>query len=217
MRTPAAIELTPPRAAKQECGAERRVLLVDNYDSFTYNLAQMLAELGAEVSVRRNDRMEVGDVMGMTPTHLVISPGPGIPAGSGVTLEMISTFAGVLPILGVCLGHQAIGEAFGATLRRAPRPEHGTAWDVEHDGRTVFAGLSRPLQAGRYHSLVLERETLPDCLELSAVASDGMVMGIRHRELAIEGVQFHPESVLTPEGRCLLRNFLEMEVPPCRS
>ncbi len=217
MRTAEHIRLDPPPAVKESCGRDRRVLLIDNYDSFTYNLAQMLAELGAEVTVRRNDRVGAGDVRGIIPTHLVISPGPGIPAGSGMTLELISEFAGAMPILGVCLGHQAIGEAFGARLRRAERPEHGTAWAVEHDGRTVFAGLPRPLLAGRYHSLALERDSIPACLEVSAVAADGTVMGIRHRELPLEGVQFHPESVLTPEGRDLLRNFLEMEVPPCRS
>ncbi len=217
MRTAEYTRLDPPLAARERCGTDRRVLLIDNYDSFTYNLAQMLAELGAEVTVRRNDRVGVGDVRGMSPTHLVISPGPGVPAASGVTLELISEFAGELPILGVCLGHQAIGEAFGARLRRASRPEHGTAWEVEHDGRTVFAGLPQQLLAGRYHSLVLERESLPACLEMSAAASDGTVMGIRHRAFPLEGVQFHPESVLTPEGRDLLRNFLAMEVPSCTS
>lgn len=217
MRAPAAVHLAPPLEARERCGTARRVLLIDNYDSFTYNLAQMLAELGADVTVRRNDRIEVVDVEDMVPTHLVISPGPGIPAASGMTLELISAFAGQVPVLGVCLGHQAIGETFGARLGRAPRPEHGTSWDIEHDGRTIFAGLSQPLLAGRYHSLALERETLPACLEMTAVSSDGVVMGIRHRELAVEGVQFHPESVLTPEGAGLLRNFLAMEMPPCRS
>jgi len=217
MRAPAAVHLAPPREAKERCNTARRVMLVDNYDSFTYNLAQMLAELGADVTVRRNDRISIADVVDIDPTHLVISPGPGVPAASGMTLEFIAAFAGLIPILGVCLGHQAIGEAFGAGLKRAPRPEHGTSWDIEHDGRTVFAGLPQPLQAGRYHSLALERETLPACLEVTAVSADGVVMGIRHRELVVEGVQFHPESVLTPEGATLLGNFLAMEVPSCRS
>ncbi len=212
MRAPATVHLAPPLAAKERCRTERRVLLVDNYDSFTYNLAQMLAELGAEVTVRRNDRVVIGDVRELDPTHLVVSPGPGVPAASGATLELIRAFAGELPLLGVCLGHQAIGEAFGATLRRASRPEHGTAWAVEHDGRTIFGGLPQPLEAGRYHSLALERESLPACLEMSAVTTDGTVMGIRHRDMPLEGVQFHPESVLTPHGAALLENFLCLEV-----
>ncbi len=215
MRAPACVELTAPEPARISLGAGKRVLLVDNYDSFTYNLAQMLAELGADVTVRRNDQVTVSDVSELKPTHLVISPGPGVPAESGATLGLIRAFAGRIPVLGVCLGHQAIGEAFGGELRRAPRPEHGSAWEVRHDGRTIFAGLSNPLRAGRYHSLALEGKSLPDCLELTAVSPDGVVMGIRHRELAVEGVQFHPESVLTPQGAKLLRNFLE--VASCKS
>ncbi len=191
---------------------KKKVVLVDNYDSFTYNLAQALQVLGAEVSVFRNDAVTVDEVEAMSFTHVIISPGPGVPANSGMVLDLIPRLAGRAPVLGVCLGHQALGQAFGARLVRAPRPVHGKTSRIEHDGRTIFAGLENPFTATRYHSLLLERESVPDCLEVTAQTDDGLVMGIRHATLPIEGVQFHPESILTPEGDNLMRNFLAMEV-----
>jgi anthranilate synthase/aminodeoxychorismate synthase-like glutamine amidotransferase len=190
----------------------KKVVLVDNYDSFTYNLSQSLQVLGAEVCVFRNDAVSVEEVEAMSFTHLVISPGPGLPANSGMVPRLIPRLAGRAPVLGVCLGHQALGEAFGARLVRAPRPVHGKTSRIEHDGRTIFHGLDNPFTATRYHSLLLERESVPDCLEVTACSEDGLVMGIRHATLPIEGVQFHPESILTPQGDLLMRNFLEMEV-----
>jgi len=187
-----------------------RVLLVDNYDSFTYNLAQALEVLGAEVVTVRNDAVPAGELPSFSPTHLVISPGPGIPAGSGVTLEAVRLFAGHIPVLGVCLGHQAIGQCFGARLVRAPRPVHGKVSLIAHDGETIFQGLANPFQATRYHSLMLTEVRPP--LTVSARSEDGLVMAVRHRDLGIEGVQFHPESILTPEGEKLLANFIAMEV-----
>jgi len=187
-----------------------KVLLIDNYDSFTYNLAQALEVLGAEVVTVRNDDAAGGELAGYDPTHLVISPGPGTPAESGVTLEAVSLFAGEIPILGVCLGHQAIGECFGATLTRAPRPVHGKVSSISHDANTIFRGLENPFTATRYHSLILE--DIPAELEVSARSDDGLVMGVRHHRMAVEGVQFHPESFLTPCGNTLLGNFLAMEV-----
>jgi len=190
----------------------KRVLLIDNYDSFTYNLAQALEVLGAEVVTVRNDDAEAGELKGYEPTHLVISPGPGTPAESGVTLGAVDLFAGDIPILGVCLGHQAIGQCFGASLVRAPRPVHGKVSSISHDAGTIFQGLENPFTATRYHSLILE--DIPDELEVSARSEDGLVMGVRHRRMAVEGVQFHPESILTPSGNSLLDNFLAMEVGP---
>ena len=185
------------------------LLVLDNYDSFTYNLVQYLCELGAELVVRRNDEVTVGEIeRELRPEKIVISPGPGTPAGAGVTLEVVEKFAGRVPLLGVCLGHQAVGQVFGGRVVRAPRPVHGKPAEVEHDGRTIFAGLPRPLRVGRYHSLVVERDSLPACLEVSAETADGLVMGLRHREWPVEGVQFHPESILTESGKRLLDNFL---------
>jgi anthranilate synthase/aminodeoxychorismate synthase-like glutamine amidotransferase len=187
------------------------VLLIDNYDSFTYNLAQYLGELGAEVLVRRNDEVSVDDVARLMPARIVISPGPGRPEDAGISLDVIRRFGPELPILGVCLGHQAIGLAFGGRIVRAPRIVHGKSSQVEHDGRGVFAGLPAPLVAARYHSLVVSREGWPGELEIAAREPDEqVVMGLRHREWPLHGVQFHPESVMTAEGRRLLRNFLEL-------
>ena len=187
------------------------VLVIDNYDSFTYNLVQYLGELGAQVVVRRNDQASLEQLRGLTPARVVVSPGPGRPEQAGVTLEVIREFGSRMPVLGVCLGHQAIGLAFGGDVVRAPQPIHGKTSTVEHNSHGVFAGLSSSFQAGRYHSLVVDERTLPPDLEVTARAKeDGLVMGLRHRKLPIHGVQFHPESVLTNEGRRILRNFLEM-------
>jgi anthranilate synthase/aminodeoxychorismate synthase-like glutamine amidotransferase len=187
------------------------LLVIDNYDSFTYNLVQYLGELGAEMQVRRNDEVTVEEIeANCCPDKILISPGPGTPDEAGVTLPLIERFAGRIPLLGVCLGHQAIGQAFGGRIVRAPAPVHGKAAEICHDGKTIFEGLEYRFQAGRYHSLVVERETLPLCLEVSATTPDGVVMGLRHREMKIEGVQFHPESILTPEGKRLLSNFLRL-------
>jgi anthranilate synthase component II len=187
------------------------ILLIDNYDSFTYNLYQYLAELGADVAVHRNDALSVAEVARLAPERIVISPGPGAPAGAGVSVDIIRELGGRVPILGVCLGHQCIGEAYGGRIVRAPEVRHGKASAVRHDGRGVLAGLADPFQAIRYHSLVVERASLPDCLEVSAWTDDGLIMGLRHREYAVEGVQFHPESVLTEGGHRLLANFLGVE------
>ncbi len=185
------------------------LLVLDNYDSFTYNLVQYLGELGAELTVRRNDAVTADEVEAMAPAALVLSPGPGAPAQAGVTPALIRRFAGLRPILGVCLGHQAIGEVFGGRVGRAPVPIHGkTSW-IHHDGRGVFTGLPNPFEATRYHSLVVHPEALPDCLEVSAWTEDGLIMGLRHRSAAVDGVQFHPESILTVSGKALLRNFLD--------
>jgi anthranilate synthase/aminodeoxychorismate synthase-like glutamine amidotransferase len=187
------------------------VLVIDNYDSFTYNLVQYLGELGAELVVRRNDEMTVDQLLALGASRLVISPGPGRPEQAGVTLDAIREFSERGPILGVCLGHQALGLAFGARVVRAPRPVHGKTSTVEHDRRGVFSGLTASFQAGRYHSLVVDEASLPPELEVSArTKDDGIVMGLRHRERPVHGVQFHPESILTQEGRRILRNFLEM-------
>jgi anthranilate synthase/aminodeoxychorismate synthase-like glutamine amidotransferase len=187
------------------------ILVIDNYDSFTYNLVQYLGELGAEMEVRRNDQVTIKEIeTRLRPRKILISPGPGTPAESGVTLAVIERFAGRVPILGVCLGHQAIGQVFGGRVVRAPFPVHGKPSEICHDGRTIFEGLEYRFKAGRYHSLIVERETLPACLEVSATTPDGLIMGLRHREMAVEGVQFHPESILTTEGKKLLANFLRM-------
>jgi anthranilate synthase component 2 len=185
------------------------ILLIDNYDSFTYNLAQYLGELGAPPAVRRNDEITIGEIEAMAPTHIVISPGPGRPEDAGVSVETIRHFGVTTPTLGVCLGHQGIGIAFGGEVIRAPQLMHGKTSSVQHDGRGVFRGVAQPFVAGRYHSLIVG-EPLPDELEVSARTDDGTIMGVRHRTYPIHGVQFHPESVLTGEGKQLLRNFLEL-------
>jgi anthranilate synthase component 2 len=187
------------------------VLVIDNYDSFTYNLVQYLGELGATVVVRRNDEASLEQLRGLGHDRVVISPGPGRPEQAGVSLDVIKEFGPRMPLLGVCLGHQAIGLAFGGEVIRAPQPIHGKTSTVEHNGQGVFSGLSSPFQAGRYHSLIVGETTLPADLEvLARTKDDGLVMGLRHRKMPIHGVQFHPESVLTNEGRRILRNFLEM-------
>ena len=184
------------------------ILMIDNYDSFTYNLVQYLGELGAEVMVRRNDAITLEEVSRMNPSAVVISPGPCTPAAAGISLPLLSHFADRFPMLGVCLGHQSIGAAFGGEIVRAERIMHGKTSPIEHDGRTIFVGLSNPFDATRYHSLLVRRDTLPACLEVSAWTREGEIMGLRHRELPIEGVQFHPESILTSQGKRLLENFL---------
>lgn len=187
------------------------LLIIDNYDSFTYNLVQYLGELGAEMKVVRNDEVTVDEIENdLVPEKILISPGPGTPDGAGITLDVIARFAGNLPILGVCLGHQAIGQHFGGNVVRAPEPVHGKPVEVIHDGKTIFAGIDGNFNAGRYHSLVVERDSLPDCLEISAESGDGLIMAMRHRSLPIEGVQFHPESILTEHGKVMLKNFLEI-------
>ncbi len=190
------------------------ILLLDNYDSFTFNLYQALSELGADVLVRRNDMVTVDDVERLVPTldGIVISPGPCTPGEAGISVPLVQRLAGTVPILGVCLGHQAIGAAFGGRIVRAPRLMHGKVSMIAHDGAGVFAGLPNPFQATRYHSLIVERSTLPSELEITAEA-DGLVMGLRHRTLPVEGVQFHPESILTPTGNDLLANFLGRRAP----
>ncbi len=189
--------------------AAPRLLLVDNYDSFTYNLVQAFLVLGADVLVHRNDRITVEQALALAPTHLCISPGPGTPHDAGVSMEMIRAFAGRIPVFGVCLGHQSIVEVFGGDVVRAGRLMHGKVSPVQHDGRGVFEGMPQPFEAGRYHSLIAKPETLPAVLEVTARTPEGEIMGVRHRELVVEGVQFHPESVLTPEGPVLMGNFLK--------
>ncbi|HEV8371058.1 MAG TPA: aminodeoxychorismate/anthranilate synthase component II [Pyrinomonadaceae bacterium] len=187
------------------------LLVIDNYDSFTYNLVQYLGELGETVEVRRNNRTTVDEIEAhLRPERIVISPGPGTPDDAGISLRVIDRFAGKIPLLGVCLGHQAIGQAFGGRVIRAPQLMHGKASEICHDGKTIFTGLEDHFPAGRYHSLIVERETLPDCLEISAFTADNVIMGLRHRELKVEGVQFHPESILTAGGKKLLANFLQL-------
>lgn len=187
------------------------LLVIDNYDSFTYNLVQYLGELGETIEVRRNNRTTLDEIENqLRPERIVISPGPGTPDGAGITLEVIKHFAGKIPLLGVCLGHQAIGQAFGGRVVRAPELMHGKSSEVSHDGRTIFSGINDRFAAGRYHSLIVEKESLPDCLEISATTADGIIMGLRHRQLKVEGVQFHPESILTSSGKELLANFLKL-------
>jgi anthranilate synthase/aminodeoxychorismate synthase-like glutamine amidotransferase len=190
-----------------------RLFLVDNYDSFTYNLFQYLSELGAEISVRRNDQFSFDEVDEIHPAGIVISPGPGRPSDSGLTPELVERYAGRCPILGVCLGHQAIGEVFGGRIVRAPSLFHGKVSPISHDGQTIYRGLPNPFIATRYHSLVIEPSSVPACLEVTARTADGVIMGVRHRQLPVEGVQFHPESALTPDGKQLLANFLEALSP----
>jgi anthranilate synthase component II len=189
------------------------ILLIDNYDSFTYNLYQYLCELGADVLVKRNDRVSVHDVRLLAPERIVISPGPGRPEDAGVTIDLIQELAGQVPILGVCLGHQAIGAAFGARVERAPAVMHGKTSAVTHDGSELFAGLPNPFTATRYHSLLVDEESLPAELEVTARSEDGVIMGLRHRECDVRGVQFHPESILTTGGHRLLANFIGVATP----
>jgi anthranilate synthase/aminodeoxychorismate synthase-like glutamine amidotransferase len=186
------------------------ILVIDNYDSFTYNLVQYLGELGAEIEVRRNDQVTLEEIERMAPERIVLSPGPKTPNEAGICLDLIKEFSGRTPILGVCLGHQAIGQAFGGKVVRAPVIMHGKTSLVRHDGKSLFAGLPNPFPATRYHSLIVERESLPEALEISATSPDGLIMGLRHKEMKVEGVQFHPESVLTVPGKKLLANFLEL-------
>ncbi|NDP42538.1 MAG: aminodeoxychorismate/anthranilate synthase component II [Aromatoleum sp.] len=185
------------------------LLMIDNYDSFTYNLVQYLGELGADVHVHRNDAITLEQIAAWAPQHIVISPGPCTPNEAGISVPLVRRFAGEIPILGVCLGHQAVGQAFGGAIVRAQRVMHGKLSPVAHDGHGVFTGLPSPLTVTRYHSLAIERQSVPACLEVTATSDDGEIMGVRHRELAVEGVQFHPEAILTEHGHALLRNFLE--------
>lgn len=185
------------------------LLMIDNYDSFTYNLVQYFGELGEDVRVYRNDEITLDEIVALAPDRICISPGPCAPTQAGISLDAIRRFAGAIPILGVCLGHQAIGEAFGGKVVRAKVLMHGKTAPVEHAGVGVFRGLPSPFAATRYHSLAVERASLPDCLEITAWAGDGEIMGLRHRSLAVEGVQFHPESIATEHGRALLKNFLD--------
>lgn len=184
--------------------------MIDNYDSFTYNLVQYLGELGEEIRVYRNDRITIREIEAMEPERIVISPGPCTPNEAGISVEVVKYFGGKVPILGVCLGHQSIGAAFGGDIIRAPRLMHGKTSIIYHDGRTIFEGLPNPFEATRYHSLIIKKETLPDCLEITAWTDADEIMGVRHREFIIEGVQFHPESILTRVGKDLLRNFLRL-------
>jgi anthranilate synthase/aminodeoxychorismate synthase-like glutamine amidotransferase len=186
------------------------VLLIDNYDSFTYNLYQYLGELGAQVEVVRNDQVTIEDIEQMAPGHIVVSPGPGNPDEAGISKRVIRHFAGKTPIFGVCLGHQCIGEVFGGVVEGAGEILHGKVSTITHDGRGVFAGIASPITATRYHSLAIRQEGVPEALEVSATSESGIIMGVRHKTLPVEGVQFHPESILTPEGHAILRNFLAM-------
>lgn len=187
------------------------ILVIDNYDSFTYNLVQYLGELGQEVVVKRNDEIDIAGIERLAPDHILISPGPCTPNEAGISLELIRAFAGRIPILGVCLGHQSIGQVFGGDVVRAERLMHGKTSQIRHDGKTIFEGIPSPYTATRYHSLIVKRETLPDCLEISAETEEGEIMGLRHKQYAVEGVQFHPESIITDHGHRLLRNFLNIK------
>ncbi len=186
------------------------ILMIDNYDSFTYNLVQYLGQLGEEVTVRRNDEITLVEIEAMKPEAIFLSPGPCSPEQAGITVDVVRTFHQRIPIMGVCLGHQAIGQAFGGRVVRAGRIMHGKTSPVLNDGRTIFAGLASPFPAGRYHSLIVERESLPDCLEVSAETEEGEIMGLRHKRWPVEGIQFHPESILTPGGKRIIRNFLKL-------
>ncbi|MGW8959289.1 aminodeoxychorismate/anthranilate synthase component II [Paenibacillus sp. NPDC055715] len=188
------------------------ILVIDNYDSFTYNLVQYLGELGEEVTVRRNDEIDLKGIEELAPEHILISPGPCTPNEAGISLDVISHFKGRIPIFGVCLGHQAIGQAFGGNVIRAERLMHGKTSPILHHNTSVFEGLPSPFTATRYHSLLVERESLPECLEITAETAEGEIMGLRHKEFAVEGVQFHPESIITDYGHQLLRNFLKRKV-----
>ncbi|WJH36388.1 aminodeoxychorismate/anthranilate synthase component II [Paenibacillus sp. CC-CFT747] len=184
------------------------ILVIDNFDSFTYNLVQYLGEIGEEIVVRRNNEIDLEGIAALKPDHILISPGPCTPNEAGISLSLIDRFKGQIPIFGVCLGHQSIGQAFGGDVIRAEKLMHGKTSPIHHDGRTIFSGLDNPFTATRYHSLIVKRETLPDCLEISAWTEEGEIMGLRHKEYAIEGVQFHPESIITDNGMQILRNFL---------
>lgn len=185
------------------------ILVIDNYDSFTYNLVQYLGELGQQIEVRRNDEIDIAGIEALNPDHILISPGPCTPNEAGVSLALIEHFKGKIPIFGVCLGHQSIGQVFGGEVVRAEKLMHGKTSEILHDGKTVFEGIPSPFTATRYHSLIVRRETLPDCLEISAETAEGEIMGLRHKEYPIEGVQFHPESIITDNGLRLLSNFLQ--------
>lgn len=184
------------------------ILVIDNYDSFTYNLVQYLGELGEEIVVKRNDEIELDDIAAMGPDHILISPGPCSPNEAGISLAVIDRFKGEIPIFGVCLGHQSIGQAFGGDVVRAEKLMHGKTSEILHDGKSIFTGIPSPFTATRYHSLIVKRETLPECLEITAETAEGEIMGLRHKEYPIEGVQFHPESIITENGLTMLRNFL---------
>ena len=186
------------------------ILLLDNYDSFTYNLLHYLGELGKEVVVKRNDALSAADVLAMKPEAIVISPGPGTPEESGICLDLVKQAAGKIPLLGVCLGHQSIGQAFGGKVIRAPQPMHGKVSAIRHQGKSVFKGLPSPFTATRYHSLMVEKTSLPDCLEITAETEDGIIMGLQHKEFNMHGVQFHPESIASEYGHELLRNFIDL-------
>ena len=185
------------------------ILMIDNYDSFTYNLVQYMGELGADIHVERNDCISISEIESLKPKKIVISPGPCTPAKAGISVEVIKKFAGKVPLLGVCLGHQSVGAAFGGEIIKAGKLMHGKTSKVRHDGKTLFKNLPNPFIATRYHSLVLNRKTLPDCFEITAESEDNEIMGIRHKDVSVEGVQFHPESILTPNGKDLLMNFIE--------
>ena len=188
------------------------ILMIDNYDSFTYNLVQYLGELGADVVVHRNDKITLKEIEQLDPERIVISPGPCTPEKAGISIETVSYFAGKVPLLGVCLGHQSIARAFGGKIIKARKLMHGKTSMVKHDGRNLFSGLSNPFEATRYHSLVLDKNTVPDGFEITATSDDGEIMGIRHKKMFVEGVQFHPESILTTSGKGLLKNFIEMSM-----
>ncbi|OXS54646.1 aminodeoxychorismate/anthranilate synthase component II [Cohnella sp. CIP 111063] len=187
------------------------ILVIDNYDSFTYNLVQYLGELGEEIVVHRNDEIDLDGIAKLAPDHILISPGPCTPNEAGISLALLERFKGEIPIFGVCLGHQSIGQAFGGDVIRADQLMHGKTSEIKHDGKTIFAGLPSPFTATRYHSLIVKRETLPDCLEISAETEEGLIMGLRHKEYVVEGVQFHPESIMTDYGLKILRNFLDQK------
>ncbi|MFA5881758.1 MAG: aminodeoxychorismate/anthranilate synthase component II [Eubacteriales bacterium] len=186
------------------------ILMIDNYDSFTFNLVQYLGEIGEDIKVYRNDKISLEEIIHMSPDHIVISPGPCTPNEAGVSLELIGKLGGKIPILGVCLGHQAIGQAYGGNVIRAQNLMHGKTSVIHHDGKTIFEGIESPFTATRYHSLIVERDSLPECLEISAWTEQGEIMGLRHKEHVVEGVQFHPESILTEHGKKLLKNFLQL-------
>lgn len=187
------------------------ILMIDNYDSFTFNLVQYLGEMGEDIKVYRNDKISLEEIIQMSPDHIVISPGPCTPNEAGVSLELIGKLGGKIPILGVCLGHQAIGQAYGGNVIRAQKLMHGKTSVIHHDGKTIFEGIESPFTATRYHSLIVERDSLPECLEISAWTEQGEIMGLRHKEHVVEGVQFHPESILTEHGKKLLKNFLQQK------
>lgn len=186
------------------------LLMIDNYDSFTYNLVQYMGELGQEIKVFRNDRISIHEIEMLSPERIVISPGPCTPKEAGISVEVVKHFAGKMPILGVCLGHQSMGAAFGAVITNANKLMHGKTSLIYHDGKTIFKGVSNPFEATRYHSLIIKKDTLPDCFEISAWTDDGEIMGIRHNDYILDGVQFHPESILTRSGKDILRNFLNL-------